>query len=54
MDELKKGKLIVLPIENLSMVREVNILYHHTFRHVEVLREIVGIYNEAAKNMGGR
>jgi len=54
MDELKKGKLTVLPIENLSMIREVNILYHHTFRHVEILREIVGIYNEAAKSMGGR
>lgn len=49
MDELKKGKITVLPIENLSMVREVNILYHHTFKHVETLRDIVRIYNETAK-----
>jgi len=49
MDELKKGKITVLPIENLSMVREVNMLYHHTFRHVETLQEIVKLYNEVAK-----
>lgn len=50
MDELKKGKITVLPIENLSMVREVNILYHHTFQHVDTLQEIVCIYNETAKS----
>ena len=52
MDELKKGKITVLPIENLSMMREVNILYHHTFRHEEILQDIVRIYNETAK--GGK
>ena len=49
LDELKKGKLTALPIENLSMVREVNLLYHHTFNHMEILQDIVRIYNEAAK-----
>ena len=49
MDELKKGKIAVLPIQNLSMVREVNILYHHTFRYEEALQDIVRIYNEIAK-----
>ncbi|MBQ9951336.1 MAG: LysR family transcriptional regulator [Clostridia bacterium] len=48
MDELRKGKITVLPVENLSMVREVNILYHHTFAHTEVLKDIVRIYNEIA------
>lgn len=52
MDELKKGKITLLPIENLTMVREVNILYHHTFKHSEILQDIVRIYNEAAK--GGK
>ena len=51
MDELKKGKITVLPIENLSMIREVNILYHHTFKHTEVLQDIVRIYNEATKGL---
>lgn len=49
LEELKKGKLTVLPIEDLSMVREVNILYHHTFKHAQMLRDIVRIYNETAK-----
>jgi DNA-binding transcriptional LysR family regulator len=52
MDELKKGKMTVLPIENLSMIRELNILYHHSFRHSEILQDIVKIYSEAAKNIG--
>ena len=51
MDELKKGKITVLPIENLSMIREVNILYHHTFKHVEILQDIVRIYNETKKKI---
>lgn len=46
MDELKKGKIAVLPIENLSMIREMNILYHHTFKHVDILQDIVKIYND--------
>ena len=41
----------VLPIENLSMIREVNILYHHSFKHAEILQDIVRIYNETAKSM---
>ena len=49
MDELKKGKMTVLPIENLSMVREMNILYHHSFRHPEILQDIVKIYSDTAK-----
>lgn len=49
MDELKKGKITCLPIENLSMIREVNILYHHSFKHAEILQDIVKIYNESAK-----
>ena len=51
MDELKKGKITVLPIENLSMIREVNILYHHSFKHAEILQDIVRIYNETAKKL---
>ncbi len=51
MDELKKGKITVLPIENLSMIREVNILYHHTFKHAEILKDVVRIYNETKKKM---
>ena len=52
LDELKKGKMTVLPVEDLSMVREMNILYHHSFRHPEVLQDIVRIYSEKARSIG--
>lgn len=48
MDELRKGKLTALPIENLSMVRETNLVYHKDFSHVEVLKEISRLYQETA------
>lgn len=50
LDELKKKKMVVLPIENLSMMREINIAYPSDFSQMEVLREIVESYNETMKN----
>ena len=52
MDELRKGKLTALPIENLSMVRQTNILYHKDFHHPEILQAITRLYREAAKIYG--
>ncbi|NLJ40202.1 MAG: LysR family transcriptional regulator [Clostridiales bacterium] len=49
LDELNKGKITVLPIENLSMVRETSILYHKDFNHTDILHDITKIYNETAK-----
>ena len=49
LDELKKGKITVLPIENLSMIRETNILYHEDFNHNDILQAITRIYRETAK-----
>lgn len=46
MDELRKGKITVLPIENLSMVRDTNILYHKTFSHIDILQHIARVYQE--------
>ena len=46
LDELKKKKIVCLPIENLSMVREINVVYTQDFEHFAVLREIVHNYNE--------
>ena len=51
-DELKDGKLIALPIENLSMIREVNVLYRKDFSHADVLQGITRIYREMAKLYG--
>ncbi len=49
MDEVKKGKITVLPIENLSMTREINILYPNDFKHMDILQNIVAEYNKAVK-----
>ena len=49
MDELRKGKITALPIENLSMIRETNLIYHKTFSHTDVLQNITKIYQETAR-----
>ena len=49
MDELSKGKLAALPIENLSMVRETRIVYNRDFSHFDILQEITKTYQETAK-----
>lgn len=42
--DVRKGKLTILPIENLSMMREMNIAYHKDFTYLEVLNDIVRLY----------
>ena len=49
LDELKKGKIVILPVENLSMVRDINIAYHAEFDKFDLLRDIVKSYNETMK-----
>lgn len=49
MDELRKGTLAALPIENLSMVRETRVVYNRDFTHMEILQEITRTYQETAK-----
>lgn len=49
LDELRKGKITVLPIENLSMVRDTNIVYHKTFSHMDILQHIARVYQETTK-----
>lgn len=50
LDELKKGKITALPIENLSMIREINILYHSDFKHMDILQNIMKEYNKVVKD----
>lgn len=51
MDEVRKGKMTVLPIENLSMVRETKIVYHADFIHLDILQEIIRQYHDTAKGV---
>lgn len=50
LDEIRKKKMAVLPIENLSVLREFNIAYRTDFSHMEILKQIVRYYNETLKN----
>lgn len=49
LDELKKGKIAVLPVENLSMMREINIAYYNDFKQFDVLHDIIKVYNETLR-----
>ena len=46
MDELRKGKITALPIENLSMARETNIVYNKDFASLDLIRDFVNLYNQ--------
>ena len=50
MDELSKGKLAALPIENLSMVRETRLVYSADFSHLEILQEITRTYQKTLRS----
>ena len=54
MDELKKRKIAALPIEHLSMMREINIVYTKDFEHQEIFPEIVRTYNEVRDKSYGK
>lgn len=51
MDELKKGKITVLPIENLSMVRNNYIIYSQNFHHTDLLDKIIQMYLASSSMM---
>jgi DNA-binding transcriptional LysR family regulator len=44
LDEERAGKLKLLPIEGLAMIREVNLVYPKDFGHIATLNGIVGAY----------
>ena len=49
LDEIKKGKIAVLPVENLSMTREMNLACRSDFADTDVLHDIVQAYNETVR-----
>lgn len=51
MDELRKGKIAALPIENLSMVRQMSLVYRRDFPHMELLHEILKLYHATAMQL---
>lgn len=44
-EEERSGRLIVIPIKNSGMIREINMVTHKDFSHLDVLENIRKIYN---------
>lgn len=49
-NEVNRHKLAVLPIENLPMMMETNLVYLPDFEHPELLSDLVRCYNETRAN----
>ena len=54
MQDFRKGKLALLPVENLSMIRQTELVYHKTFSHPEILSEIAATYTDTVRMPGKR
>lgn len=50
LDEIKKDKLCAVTIENLSMIRETNIVYNKLFNYTNILQTIYKTYTESKKS----
>ena len=44
--ELASGRLAIIPIENSSMVRQIDMVYQKDFLHPEFIQNIRGIYEQ--------
>lgn len=44
--DIKDKTLYALPIENLTMIRDINIVYNDHFKHPDILQTIMDMYNE--------
>ena len=49
MDEVSKGKMTILPIENMSMIRETKIVYQKDFSHPRVLSDLTDLYAKISR-----
>ncbi|MDE6242172.1 MAG: LysR family transcriptional regulator [Anaeroplasmataceae bacterium] len=47
--DIEKNHFKSISIENLSMIRELNIVYHKDFSHVDILSKIVAMYQNEKK-----
>lgn len=49
-EEIRKKKLVALPITDLSMEREIRIFYQEDFAHPEIIKDIREIYEKIKKD----
>jgi DNA-binding transcriptional LysR family regulator len=46
-DEANRGKIVLIPIEKMSMVREINLIYRKDFSNLKLLTDIQQIYKNS-------
>ncbi len=46
-NDVAAGNLVVVPIDNMNMIREINIIYNSDFKYTEILKDIRNNYNKA-------
>ena len=44
LDDVKKNRFKMLNVENLSMIREINLIYHHDFEHIDFINDLIELY----------
>ena len=53
-EEIRRGQMAVLPVENMSMVRETNLVYLKDFSHNEILQRISELFRHNLHNKTSR
>lgn len=43
-EEIANKQLVMIPVQDCKMIREINLVYHHDFIHTEVLKEIQRLF----------
>ena len=49
LNEIQKNKFTAVSIENLSMIRDVNLVYHKDFESYDIINQIVNLYQEMVR-----
>ncbi len=50
LNELRKNKFQAIPVENLSITREINLVYHQDFEYTDVLDDLTKLYRKIDNN----
>lgn len=49
--DVQKNKFSIVSIENLSMIRDVNLIYHKDFEAYDIVDQIVNLYKESTRQV---
>jgi len=43
-----------LPVENLSMIRQISLVYHEDFDRSDILNDLTGLYYSESASLGSK